>query len=279
MWPCFLFLSRWLKKKRGPVQHAHRARYRRGSWESRQAPRHPARELRSRSGLSGPSPRPSRARGDVAVTSPRPARGRAGRATRGSDAQAREWTPVAFENARHADERMWRRPASSASSVPISRTSGRAESVELHLIDRVSAGTDAAELGRPIRGQDDQRHRRLVRLGDRGVEVAAAVPEVQAIARAHRRQAPRPARRTRPNARRRRSWSRSRLAKERERNGGRTRPGQITACRTPERHSSTSAEASAMLRFVQLPISANAIPAACKRSSSISTPRPGPPGR
>ena len=127
-----------------------------------------------------------------------------------------------------------------------------ARPVELHLVDRL-AGADAAQLGRAVAGEDDQRHRRLVRLGDGGVEVRRRGARGAGDRdRAAARRAPRPARRTRPSARRRRSWSRSPArARSASATGVERDPGQITACWTPERaSSSTSAEASAVLRLV-----------------------------
>jgi hypothetical protein len=47
--------------------------------------------------------------------------------------------------------------------------------VELQLVDRLT-GADPAQLRRSVRGQHDQRDRRLVGLGDRGVQVGGRGP-------------------------------------------------------------------------------------------------------
>ena len=175
-------------------------------------------------------------------------------------------------------------PASSASWVPISANQRTPEpysftwSIVCPAPDAASSG--GRSLVRTISGTDAS-----LASATAGWRFAAAVPDVHAIATGLRDasaapRAKKPPERSSttlvveiPGSRR----SASATGVERE-------PGQITACSTPERaSSSTRADASAVLRLVGS-IGENAIPLTTSRrlpgpSSSSSTPRPGPVGQ
>ena len=161
--------------------------------------------------------------------------------------------PIASPKARQATERMWSRPASSASWVPTSQNHRAADPVEADLVDRLP-GAHLAQLGRAVGGEHDQRHARLVGLDDGGVEVgrrrAARAGDDRRALRSPSAapSAMKPAQRSSRTTVSSRASSRSRaraIGEERE-------PGERKAWRTPERaSSSTSAEASAELRLVR----------------------------
>ena len=136
----------------------------------------------------------------------------------------------------HPAHPLGRRRVSSTSQEPLGRVA-----VELDLVDRLP-GADVAQLGRPVGGEHDQRHARLVRLDHRrrvvrrrrcptctrsppARPVALASPSAKKPARARRRATSRAAA-ARGRARARAASSAS--------------PGDVHASRTPQRASSST---------------------------------------
>ena len=122
----------------------------------------------------------------------------------------------------------------------------------LDLVDRL-AGADAAQLRRPVGAEDDQRQRRFVGLGDRGVVVRERRPRgAEQRHRLARSPARRRGRRRQPSARRRSPSPRSPApAKAPPRAGVDRDPGETTARVSPPRaNSSAKAEARAVLALV-----------------------------
>ena len=78
--------------------------------------------------------------------------------------------PAAVHQARQASERWWTAVDSARLVVADLDEPLRRRAVDAELVDRL-AGADVAQLGRAVGGQHDQRHARLARLGDGGVEV------------------------------------------------------------------------------------------------------------
>ena len=124
----------------------------------------------SATSVSGRSPRPSRAMRLVAVTAPSSGSGASGSVSGTFRCTGPGGRPRACGHGPHGG-----RAVVEQARVVGGRDAQLAEpahrvAVQLELVDRLP-GAAAAQLGRAVGGQHDQRHARLVRLGDGGVEV------------------------------------------------------------------------------------------------------------